>query len=250
MGVLLLVLFIIFIIVLYQKRMQASKIELANFEKDHQKKLLDASPEIAEQERQNIAVNLHDEVGLNLSILKINFSKLETPHEQEVTESILATSYALIENSMDIIRTIHKDIRPRTLMTLGLIAAIRELAREINISKAAEVIVSSRHEAVISDKNIEMQLYRLIKEVLNNTLKHAKPAFIEINIEFNENNLIVTILHNGMGITTQRIEELAKNSKGLGLKSIFTRTELLKASLVFTVDNAERARVVLNCPLV
>lgn len=249
MGILVLVFFIIFIVLLYQKRMQAGKIDLANSEKDHQKRLLQASLEIAEQERQTIAANLHDEVGLNLSILKINFSKLEQANQDpETSENILATSYALIENSMEIIRTIHRDIRPRTLMTLGLVAAIRELAREINVSRAAEVVVHSRDTIVITDKNIEMQMHRLIKEVLNNTLRHAKPLFIEINIEYEGNNLRVTILHNGMGITTERIKELARNSRGLGLKSIFTRTELLNGSVEY--EDEPYARVILKCPLV
>ena len=250
LGILVLVFFIVLIVLLYQKRMQANKIELANSEKEHQKQLLDASLDIAEQERQKIAVNIHDEVGLNLSILKINLSKLLHGGEKEVMDSIVGTSYALIENSIDIVRGIHNDIRPRTLMTMGLVAAIKELAREINVSGAAEVAITCPNDVLISDKAMELQLHRLIKEVLNNTLRHAKPSFIEINIENIENRLNVFILHNGMGITTKRIKELAENSKGLGLKSIFTRIGLLNASIDFSIEKEQRAKVTINCPLV
>lgn len=231
--------------------MQANKILLVNSEKEYQKKLLSSSLEIAEQERQTIAVNLHDEVGLNLSILKINFNKLRHSNsDDELAENILATSYALIENSMEIVRGIHNDIRPRTLMTLGLVAAIRELGREIKISGAADVLVTGKSEVKIKDITIQLQLHRLLKEVLNNTLRHAKPSFIEINIENIENTLIVIILHDGMGVTTERIKELAENSKGLGLKSIYTRIGLLNASIDFLTESEGKASVLIKCALV
>jgi signal transduction histidine kinase len=250
LGILVLIFFIIFIVLLYQKRMQANKIERSNSEKEHQKKLLDASLEVAEQERQKIAVNIHDEVGLNLSILKINLNKLVNSKEKESLEGILATSYALIDGSIEIVRGIYNDIRPKTLITMGLVAAIRELGREINLSGAAEVIIICPDEINVRDKNRELQLHRLIKEVLNNTLRHAKPTFIEINIENIENKLGVSILHNGVGITTEKIKELAEKSKGLGLKSIFTRTGLLEADIDFTIEDKEKAKVFITCSLI
>jgi two-component system NarL family sensor kinase len=249
LGILVLLFFIIFIVLLYQKRMLASKTELINSEKDHQKKLLDASLEIAERERQKIAVNIHDEVGLNLSILKINFSRIQgSMPKEEAVENLVATSFALIENSMEIIRGIYNDIIPRTLMSLGLGKAIKDLCRQINASEAAEVIFSDE-DVIVEDKNRELQLYRLIKEVINNTLRHAKPTFIEIYIKNKENTLIVIILHNGMGVTTKQINQLAENSKGLGLKSIFTRLGLLKASIDFSIVSEEKAQVIIKCSL-
>ena len=251
MGVLFLVFFIIFIVLLYQKRMLANKTQLAHAEKEHQKQLLDAALAVAEMERQKIATNLHDEVGLNLSLLKINFSKLNPENtSSEASQNLLANSYALIENSMEIVRGIQNDIRPRTLMSLGLVAAIKQLAREITIAGATEAFFICKESIKITDKNSELQLYRLLKEVLNNTLRHAKPSFIEINIENIQNELRVIILHNGMGVTTNEIKEFAKTSKGLGLKSIFTRVDILKAKINFLVETSESAKVVLIWPLV
>ena len=231
--------------------MQANKAERAHAEKEHQEKLLKASLEIAEQERQTIAVNLHDEVGLNLSILKLNFNKLhQSSDDPELAENILATSFALIEDSIETVRGIHNDIRPRTLMALGLVPAIRELAREINVSRTAEVIVAGGDLIKIREKDIELQLHRLIKEVLNNTLRHSKPTFIEINIENVENTLRVIILHNGMGVSTEKIKEFAKKSTGLGLKSIFTRLGLLNAEIEFYEQKEGTSQVVIKYSLV
>lgn len=251
MGVLCLVLFIILMVFLYQKRMLQAKTTLANTQQEHQKKLLESALEIAEKERQKIAVNLHDEVGVNLSILKMNFGQLKlTVSDNEKVNSIVSVSNGLIDNSMEIIRDIYSDIRPKTLLTLGLITAIKELCRGINHSGSAEVRFICKQEIQLQDKNLELQLHRLIKEVLNNTLRHAKPTFIEINIENKENRLLVSILHNGMGVTTEKIKEFAKNSKGLGLKSIFTRLEILNGHIDFSNENNTQAKVILYCPIV
>lgn len=251
MGIAVLFFFIIFIVLLYQKRMLASKTQLINNEKDHQQKLLSASLEIAEKERQKIATNVHDEVGLALNVLKLNFNQIQkNAGKTEMVTSLVESSYGLIDSSMEIVRSIYNDIMPRTLMSLGLARAIKDLCRQIKLSGGAEVDFFCVDDLGISDKNTELQLYRLIKEVLNNTIRHAKPAFIEINMENTENRLNVIILHNGLGITTQEIIRLSENSKGLGLKSILTRIGLLNGTIEFSESEDGRAQVEINCNVV
>ena len=231
--------------------MQASKTELANKEKNHQKKLLEATLEIAEKERQKIAYNLHDEIGVNFSVLKLNFSKLQVNNPpNENTDATVAVSNAIIEESMNMIRSIANDMRPKTLLSLGLVAALTKLSRQISDSGAAEVNFLYPYEIIIPDTNRKIILYRLLKEVVNNTLRHAKPTFIEINIENKENTLFVIILHDGMGVTTEEIKGFAKNSKGLGLQSIFTRIELLEGSIDYLIESKTCAKVLLKCSLV
>lgn len=248
MGILFLIFFIIFIVLLYQKRMLANKTEMINSEKNHQKQLLDASLEIAEQERRKIAANLHDDIGITLNVVKINLSRLKKNSDnKEVIDEIVSESNQMIDGSIETVRTIYNDIIPPTLIKLGFVKGIREICRQLNLSGAVKVSLNAGWENLELEKNTELQLYRLIKEVLNNTIRHAKPRFIEINIEFAENNLIVIILHDGMGITTKEIKKLAAKSMGIGLKSILTRTGLLNASIDFSVISKERAQVTIKC---
>ncbi len=248
LGVVVLIFFIILFVLLYQKRMLANKTAMINSEKDHQKKLLASSLEIAEKERQKIATNMHDDVGLALNVLKLNFNQIQkNAGREEMVNELVESSYGLIENSMDIIRGIYNDIMPRTLMSLGLARAVKDLGRQIKLSGGAEVDFFCEDDLGINDKNTELQLYRLIKEVLNNTIRHAKPSFIEINIENSENMLNVIILHNGLGITTDEIIRYAENSKGLGLKSILTRIGLLNGTIEFSQAEDGRAQVEIKC---
>lgn len=205
-----------------------------NKEKDHQKHLLDASIEIAEQERRRIAANLHDKIGITLNVLKINLSRLEkTGLKKDDKNEIITQSKELIDNSIDTVRAIYNDIIPPTLINLGFVKGLKEIARQLNAS-GTDVIFEPKEENLDFNKDKQLQLYRLVKEVLNNTVRHAKPKFIEINTEMHENNVLVSILHNGMSMTTNRIKELAGVSKGIILKSILTRAELMDANIEFT----------------
>jgi len=250
MGILVLMLFIVFFIALYQKRMLAHKTELVDAENKHQKKLLDASLEIAEQERIKIATNLHDDIGITLSVLKLNLSRAKKNiNNIAVFDEIISDSNKNIDDSLDTVRSIYNDIMPPTLMKLGFVKGIKELCNQINYTDTTEISFSTAQENMEFDKKIELQLYRLVKEVLNNTIKHGKPSIIEINIEINGSCLLVTMLHNGLGITTEAIKKLSEQSTGLGLKSILTRTQLINAIIDFTILNDQIAKVTINVPI-
>ena len=251
MGILILMFFIVLMILLYQKKTLAHKSEAAARDTEHQKKLLDASLEIAEQERTKIAANIHDDVGMLLNVLKLNLRRIQrNTDNKEQVEEILGNSFGLIDNSLDIIRTISNDLMPPTLINLGFVKGMKELCRQINLAGSIEVSFVSEEENIEMDKKNELQVYRLVKELLNNTLKHARPAFIEILIAVKEHKLIVSIFHNGMGIQTEQIRKLAETSTGLGLKSILTRTQLLNASLEFTILENKTSLGVLETPLI
>jgi signal transduction histidine kinase len=250
MGILVLILFIVFFIALYQKRMLAHKTELVDNENKHQKKLLDASLEIAEQERIKIATNLHDDIGITLSVLKLNLSRAKKNiNNQAVFDEIISASNKNIDDSLDTVRSIYNDIMPPTLMKLGFVKGIKELCNQINYAGASEITFSTVQENMEFDKKIELQLYRLVKEVLNNTVKHGKPNLIELNIEVKDSKLIVIILHNGIGIKTEAIKKLSEQSTGLGLKSILTRTQLINATIDFSILNNQMAKVIINTPI-
>lgn len=249
MGVMVLIFFIIFIVLLYQKRMLANKTDMANAEREHKEELLRTSLEIAEKERQRIAANLHDDIGITLNVVKINLKRFEKNIDKKyVVQEIVTESNQMIDKSLETVRAIYNDIVPVTLMKLGLIRAIMEICRQLEKSMPLDLHLST-HEYTFRDKNTEIQLYRLIKEVLNNTVRHGKPQFIEINIERIEDNLIVIILHDGIGITTEEVKELAKKSTGIGLRSILNRSGLLNADMEFSVISAERSQVLIRCKI-
>lgn len=221
-------------------------------ENKHQKKLLDVSLEIAEQERNKVAANIHDDVGMMMNVLKLNLKRAQRNlNDLNLVNEILNTSYGIIDNSIETIRTISNDLMPPTLIKLGFFKGIKELCRQINLSDIVQIDFQSTIEDFTFDKKIEFQLYRLIKEILNNTIKHTKASLIHLEISKNEKYLNVIISHNGEGITTGAIKHLAKTSTGLGLKSIFSRAQLLDAKINYWDTNKEnqKAKVTIEIPI-
>lgn len=234
LGIFILVFFIVLLVRLYQKRMIESHNQLVNLEKYHQDRIMSASIEVAEDERRKIAKNLHDDIGIVFQVLKINLNRIKKNIDKSQTvDDLVHNSSDMIDESMDVVRSIYHDIVPKALSVSGLDPTLRQLCKQISDSASIAVNYTSPGHNIRLDEMRELQFYRLIKEVLNNTLKHASPLQMDITMSKRENILTVTLQHNGKGITTQEIRELAKSSKGLGLKSIITRSELLNACIDF-----------------
>lgn len=250
MGILILIFFIIFIVLLYQKRVLAHNSQLMNREQEHQRKLLDASVEIAEQERFRIASNMHDDVGMLLNVLKLNIARarknVNNPGE---FDKVIENSLDIIDNSIVTIRSIANDLMPSLLINLGLVKSLRELCNQINLSAAVMVNLVADVDDVPLERKTELQVYRLIKEILNNTIKHAQPTFISIHIGMNGTYLHINLTHDGKGVTTAEIRQLAGISTGLGLKSILTRTQFINAKLEFLILNKTTSQVVIDVPI-
>lgn len=249
MGTLILIFFIIFIVLLYQKRMLSYNTQMLNKEQEHQRSLLDASVEIAEQERFKIAANMHDDVGMSLNVLKLNLSRAQRNVENRGEfDKIVLSSFEIIDNSISTIRSIANDLMPAILVNLGLMKSLRELCSQINLSGTVMVNLVAEVEDVNIDKKTELQVYRLIKEILNNTIKHAEPSFISIKMDTGP-GLMINMTHDGKGVTTKEIKLMAGVSKGLGLKSILTRTQFINAKLDFIILNKNTSQVVIEVPL-
>lgn len=250
MGILILIFFIIFIVLLYQKRVLAHNSQLMNREQEHQRKLLDASVEIAEQERFRIASNMHDDVGMLLNVLKLNIDRarrnVNNPAE---FDKVIDNSLGIIDNSIVTIRAIANDLMPSLLINLGLVKSLRELCNQINLSETVMVNLVADIDEVPVERKTELQIYRLIKEILNNTIKHAQPTFISIRIELSGSYLHINVTHDGKGVTTSEIRQLAGVSTGLGLKSILTRTQFINAKLEFLILNKTTSQVVIDVPI-
>ena len=251
LGIFILVFFIVLLVRLYQKRMIESHNQLVNMEKFHQGRIISASMEVAEEERRKIAKNLHDDIGIVFQVLKINLNRIKKNiGKAETVDDLVFNSSEMIDESMDVVRAIYHDIVPKTLSVSGLDPTLRQLCKQLRDSANISVNYTSPEQNIRLDEMRELQFYRLIKEVLNNTLKHANPLQMNLAMSKTENILTVTLQHNGKGITTEEIRELAKKSKGLGLKSIITRSELLSACIDFMVPEPGNPLVVIRMLLI
>lgn len=250
LGMFTLASFIVVFVLFYQKRMLANKTILKDKENEFQRQLLDASVEVAEAERKKIAGNIHDDVGMTLNVIKLNFTKIKRNiGNTDLTLKLIEDNQTILEDSISTLRAISHDLMPPTLSMLGLVKGLKELCRQMDLSGLVKVEYQSNDVEVTFNKKNELQLYRLIKELLNNIVKHSGATSIKLDTSIQQGKLITAIYHNGQGISNDMIRELIEAGKGIGLKSIQSRAQLTSSDLQYLNGAETEPKIVLKTPI-
>ena len=214
--VLCLLLLLVFIVV-YRTRVNQRE-ESSKIEKERYKSVLAAE----EKERVRIARELHDGLGQILSTAKMHVSAIENSKGVQMINFIDNASN-LIDQAVVEVRAVSHNLMPATLMKLGFKLAIEELVEKINAVGRVQVNLNLREPFGEMPANLEITLYRIIQEILNNALKHSNAKSIDIGLKVQNNRLFLSISDDGVGFDTTQIEQ----AKGIGWKNIFSRISML-----------------------
>jgi two-component system NarL family sensor kinase len=203
--------------------------------------------EAEEKERRRIAQDLHDGVGQLLSAAKLNLSNLDSKISVETEEQKLAMQNAisLVDDSVKEVRAVSHNMMPNTLIKLGLASAVREFITKLGNAPTLKVDLEIVGLDTRLDNQVETVLYRVIQEIVNNIIKHAKASQISMQLIRHETELSVMIEDNGVGFDTTKLD----NFEGIGLKGIQTRIEFLGGSVHFDSAIGRGTTVIIDVPL-
>jgi signal transduction histidine kinase len=248
-AILFIMLFIVLFILIYNRRILQHKAMIRESENAFQRQLITSINEITELERKRIVSNIHDDVGMLLNVLIMNIAKIDkNVLNEKLVRELLSDSKKILQQSINSIRAISYDLMPPTLLKFGFIEGLKEICNQMNEMQIIKININSTLAELIIDKSRELQLYRLVKEIINNILKHENEASeINILIHQDQNKLIIIISHNGKGINNKSIKELLKSSKGIGLKSIFSRVHIMNSKIDYLND--KKAQVIIQTPI-
>jgi two-component system, NarL family, sensor kinase len=249
-AILTMVVFVIFFVLLHQRRMFENRAVIKEKESVHQKKLIDATIQVAELEREKIAKDIHDDVGSVLNVINLYLNRItRNPQDVELTKQLVGESKELLESSIENIRSIARDLMPPILIRLGYENGLSELCRQIKTSNSIDVQFIPNKETIPLSKKVELQLYRIVQESINNIIKHASAS--EISISLQQNTLMYTtqIRHNGKGISSEIINQLSEGVGGIGLRSIQSRAQMINASVQYITINSHDARITIDIPI-
>lgn len=193
--------------------------------KNRQTAEFNLSLRIQELERQRFAKELHDGLGANLSLLRMYLQAIGDA--QVAQEELKNRSLQLLAMSLDEIRNLIHDLHPRSLTTLGLAHSINELAKKLNQSGKLMVTFEEHNMPRQLSQLIEINLFRIAQELLQNAIKHAKATNIKLLLCYDNDALLhLTYRDNGQGIDRTW---LSKHS-GNGLINIQQRVILMKGT--------------------
>lgn len=208
---------------LLQKQMQSQQMLLA-----HQQQLLYATLSTQEQERQRIAKDLHDEVGSKLSVLFLNLRQLRKTFYTDVQmQEVLQDMNQVINNTIATTRRISHDLLPPTLENFGLVAALKELFESYQKNVEIEIVLEIYEEGEFSlNHNDSLQLFRVIQELLSNSLKYATAKTIKLKFRETPEQMRLEYTDDGKGFDLSA----QQNQKGLGLQNIESRLKMIGAT--------------------
>ncbi len=182
-----------------------------------------------ENERKRIVSDLHDELGPVLSAVKLHLNHLENISEEN--KKIVDFSNKHIDEIIDKIREISYNLLPNTLVRNGFVKAVEEYIEKIKQVHPLQIRFNCADDFVLS-KDREINMYRILQEVIHNTIKHSQAHFLIIEMKVEKNVLFMTIADDGVGFNYQ--EKMHKGS-GLGLLNLHSRAEVMDAN--FTLQS-------------
>ncbi len=228
---------VIFFLFLNHRNAASYKTRMQDFERKQAKMLLGASLEMQEQERQRIAADLHDDAGPLLATIRLYLNENLVNQDKATQLSSIMNAKKIVDDAILLIRNISHSLMPPTLTNFGLESAIADYFQKINSSGAIHASCNFHdYEPKEIEAGKELLIYRIIHELGNNIMKHSNASFIHLSQNTVENRFYIRINHDGTGITQDRFDKLCAASKGLGLKNIKSRVDLLNGKIYFERD--------------
>ncbi len=226
---------IIFLIVLgvlllnqqFNKKLYSQKLEKEKLKAQHQFELLQSSIAVQEEERKRIARDLHDELGAALSMTRMHLVQMEQQSSERDAEltTRLQNVRTMTEKALASMRRISHELMPPQLESFGLLQTLEATAAEINKLDQLRVKITATENFVRLPLAIELGLFRVCMELINNTIRHADANQIAIYLQREKDAIRLEYSDNGKGLPG----ELTK--KGIGMRSIETRVHSMDGNL-------------------
>ncbi|MFZ0135229.1 MAG: PAS domain S-box protein [Desulfobacterales bacterium] len=187
-----------------------------------------------EDERRMISRELHDSVAQELSIVKMALANLLDPQSSAAPEALQKMSHLnqMLDRSIQAVRNLAYGLRPPGLEEIGLLQTLATLCEEFTEGAGIDVdFQTAGFKDVALDPFVEINLYRLVQEGLNNIRKHAAADRVVIKLVGSHPNVILRIIDNGRGFDVQAREQALDNEKRMGLRSMKERVMLLQGRM-------------------
>lgn len=233
---------IVIIIGLFRNRRHKEHLQkqhILNLEKEKEIHALKAKAEGEEEERTRLARDLHDGVVVQFSAIKMNLSVLPEEHPSLLqTDDFHKIVTNLDQATRDLRKTAH-NLMPDTLLESGLSEAVFFFCKDLQQNSRLIIDFQQYVEIPRLRTDVELSLYRIIQELLQNVVKHARATKAIVQLSYNEQLLQVTIEDDGIGF--QAAAQLSRQ-RGIGIKNVYARMSGLSGKV--EIENRERGSTI------
>jgi len=200
-----------------------------------------------EKERTRIAEDLHDNLGSVLATLKLHFENLKFNKDKKKLdqEALYNKTENLIDEAYLKVRRIAHAKNAGVIASQGLLSSIQIMAEKISAADNISIEVVHYGLEKRLENSLEIGVFRIIQELITNTIKHANAPNASINLSLYDNSLTIIVEDNGIGFDIEKVDL----TKSMGLHSIQTRIAHLKGSLTIDSTLHKGTTIILNIPI-
>lgn len=196
-----------------------------------------------ENERRRIATDLHDEMGPLLSAVKLHINHMEG-HNEDETE-IIRKSSAHIDDVIQRMREMSNDLLPSLLIQKGLASAIRDFIGKWKAAPGLQIHFDYDSTLRLQTP-MEVNLYRMTREIIHNTIKHASARNLNISLHIDAYRVTLSAQDDGIGFDYSGKRRM---EAGLGLLNLQSRTEVMGGKFIFNSVKGKGTKYFFEIPL-
>lgn len=189
-------------------------------------RLMTAVIRTEERSRATISRELHDGLGPLLSSAKMSLSALSRAELNEHDRATLQNTAAVIDEAIRSLRDISNNLSPHVLNNFGLMRGIKNFVDRTTTLHNIDIEFNTSLRSERFDSNIEVIIYRVVCELINNSLKHSQCTKVCITLNHDNNHIKLDYSDNGCGFSTEEIGD-----SGMGLSNIRSRVQSLGGKL-------------------
>lgn len=200
--------------------------------KEIERKVLSAVIKTEEKERERFSKDMHDGLGPLLSTVKLYVNELNSK-ETTKNERITFTKQIneMLDQAVASTREISNNLMPRVIHEYGLAKAIDSFSQKVNQTKKIDIQFDHTGIDQTMDTDLQLILFRVISELINNTIKHAKANNIKIQLKRKDDHVSLSFEDDGMGFNMDKV--ISNPNTGIGLKSIISRVKSVNGRCIF-----------------
>ena len=211
---------------------------------EEQTKMLKKLISVQDNERKRIAGDLHDNIGPLLAALKINFRRLINVKEKQKQLELMQKTEDIIDDSIIEIRNVAHNLMPKNLSSNGLINTLSGYFDDMQQLYGKKILFNHDVQSIF-EPELQMNIYRIISELVMNAAKHSDAEIITVCLYSESKLLSIFIQDNGQGFDLKHNE----NKKSLGIQSAESRVHFLKGNLSLQSEVGKGTKVNIEIPL-
>lgn len=234
--------------------LQESNIHLQNSE-ERLRSLSGSLIRARENEQKRISLELHDELGQSLAALKLQIRIIERnragqePDDDDVILSGLHDVRGFINEIIENVRRLSKNLSPIIIDDLGLDSAIEHLVQRFTETYGIPCDFHGKPLGSLFSVDSHLLIYRLLQGALGNSGKHSSADNVKLTFQVNSDSVILTVKDNGIGFSEQEIAKVPVEQRGIGMTVMSERVKMLGGEMNVSTAQGKGTRVVFTLPL-